>query len=76
MFISGVVYHCIATGYGVWIMLWGVKSNCVELEMFKKITCFIYLLWVTVIIVFLVFNMYKERLKTRINNLNQNLMEL
>jgi hypothetical protein len=29
IFIAGVVYHCLATLYGVWQLLWGSTSECV-----------------------------------------------
>ncbi len=74
IFISGVVYHFIATLYGVWELLWGGKSHCVELEMFKRITCFIYLLWFLVIIVYLLFNWYRESLRTNLASLNTSLV--
>lgn len=76
VFVAGVLYHCVATVYGVWEMLWGGKSQCVELEMFKKITCFIYLLWFLVIIVYLVFNCYRESLRTNLSSLNTSLVEV
>jgi hypothetical protein len=76
VFVSGVLYHFVATLYGSWELMWGHKSNCVEYEMFKKITCFIYLLWFFVIIVYVFFNCYRESLRTKLSTLNGSLMQV
>jgi hypothetical protein len=36
-------------------MYYGSHSKCVEIEMFKRITCTIYLVWSVGIIVYLIF---------------------
>jgi hypothetical protein len=50
IFISGLLYHFIATIYGLYELIWGESSVCIELEMFKKITCWIYLCWFVFIV--------------------------
>ena len=54
IFLAGLMYHFIATIYGLYKLIWGKSSPCVEIEMFKQITCGIYFCWFSFIVIFLV----------------------
>lgn len=54
IFLAGLMYHFIATIYGLYKLIWGESSPCVEIEMFKQITCGIYFCWFSFIVIFLV----------------------
>jgi hypothetical protein len=56
VFLLGLLYHCAATVFGLVELVWGESSPCVELEMFKKITCGIYFCWFITIVVYLLVN--------------------
>lgn len=45
MFVFGTLYHCVATIYGLEQQIFGKESHCIELQMFKDITCTIYTIW-------------------------------
>ena len=54
IFIAGILYHCMATVYGLYELVWGVSSACIELQMFKRITCWIYFSWFLFILMYVV----------------------
>ena len=64
--LAGLIYHCVATVYGLIILLNGHESECVELEMFKEITGIIYAIWLLAIILFIIFILYRNRLRAKI----------
>lgn len=53
IFLAGLMYHFIATGYGLYKFIWGKPSPCIEIEMFKQITSGIYLCWFSFLVVYL-----------------------
>ena len=61
----GLFYHCIATIYGIWVLLLGDCSECVELEMFKQIAGIIYTIWLIGMLLFVAFVWYRSRLRDR-----------
>ena len=54
IFLAGLVYHMIATVYGLWELGWGESSTCVELQMFKNITGWIYFCWFSFIVIYVI----------------------
>lgn len=71
IFLIGIVYHCIATVYGLAVLVGQPKSQCIELEMFKRITGIIYAVWILGIILFIVFLVCRSRLRGRYAELNE-----
>lgn len=72
----GVGYHCVVAVYGVGQVVWGRRSQCVELEMFKRIVSLMYFVWFLVMFGYLFGSCYKERLRTRLGGLKNSLVEL
>lgn len=67
IFLAGIIYHCVATVYGVAMLMWGRESPCIELEMFKQIAGIIYSIWVLGIIGFVLFMMYRSRVRANLD---------
>lgn len=68
VYLVGIIYHCIATVYGI-IVLTSPKSECIELEMFKRITGIIYTVWILGIALFLLFLYFRSRLRNKYEEL-------
>ena len=66
IFLVGIIYHFIATVYGIFELLFEEKSKCIELEMFKKISGMIYAIWLLGIILVLLFMCYRSRLRAQV----------
>ena len=54
IFFAGLIYHIVATVYGVVELFWGKENACVELVMFKKITGWIYVSWFFFVVVYVI----------------------
>lgn len=76
IFFAGIVYHCVATVYGLLEMYWGAHSNCVEIEMFKRITCTIYLIWFLCILAYLLFNIFLYNRKRTLQTVEEQYIEM
>lgn len=75
VFLIGIIYHFVATIYGLGLFLFGEFSNCVELEMFKRITGLIYSIWFLGIIIFMCIYIYKRKMKSKISVINERFID-
>lgn len=71
IFLLGIVYHFVATIYGLIVLLFGTKSPCIELEMFKQIAGIIYAIWLCGIIFFLLYHLCIRKAKSNRKILNE-----
>lgn len=76
IFFAGLVYHCVATVYGLLEMYWGDHSECIEIEMFKRITCTIYLIWFLYILLYIVVNITIYSRKKKIQSVDEQYIEM
>ncbi len=75
IFLIGIIYHFVATIYGLGLFLFGEFSNCIELEMFKRITGLIYTIWFLGIILFMSIIIYKRKMKNKISTNNERFID-
>ena len=52
VFLAGLLYHFLATIYGLYELGWGKTSECLELEMFKLVTGWIYFCWFSFVVLY------------------------
>lgn len=50
------------------------KSGCIELEMFKQIIGSIYAIWIVGIILFLLFIIFRAKLRNKYSDLNKRII--
>ena len=72
----GLLYHFVATVYGLILFVFGDHSECIELEMFKRITGLIYTIWFLAILLFISILFYKRYVKNRSSNINDRLLDV
>ena len=76
IFLAGLLYHFVATIYGLYKLIWGDATPCVQLEMFKQITCGIYLAWFCFIVLYVVGKFLWGLRKKEIPAVEENYTEL
>jgi hypothetical protein len=62
--------------YGLLEMFWGQQSTCVEIEMFKRITCLIYLAWFICIVAYLTVNLIALNRRKKIQAVDEQYIEI
>lgn len=75
IFLVGTFYHFVATIYGVLLYLLGNKSPCIELEMFKRITGLIYLIWFIGTCMFIGVYWHKRQQRNNISTINDRFID-
>lgn len=76
IFLAGLLYHCAATVFGLYELIWGKESPCVELQMFTQITCWIYFCWVITIVLYLLVNVCYLNRRRPLPTVEENYMEM
>jgi hypothetical protein len=75
IFLLGIIYHCLATVYGLLVLIDQPKSVCIELEMFKQITGKIYAVWILGIALFILYIFFRSRLRNKYAELNERFLK-
>jgi uncharacterized membrane protein len=75
IFLLGIIYHCLATIYGLMVLLGQPKSACIELEMFKQVTGKIYAVWIIGIALFVLYIFFRSRLRSKYAALNERFLK-
>lgn len=75
IFLAGLIYHFIATIYGVLEMYLNEQSTCVSIQMFTRVTCTSYLIWIVAIVGYILVNVYRANRKKSLPTVEETYIE-